>query len=77
MKGYMPDKSEIIAEFEKRHMEVKATQDAEKLQKEAERAQMAANRGEDNQRYRSVADFAKYQGQPLRKQIKELEQVQG
>ena len=38
---------------------------------------MAGNRGNDNERYRSVAEFAKYQGQPLRKQIKEFEQVQG
>ena len=30
--------SEIIAEFENRHMVVKVTQDAEKLHKEVERA---------------------------------------
>lgn len=72
MKGYMPSKEEIISEFEKRHMEVKANADAEKFQKEAERAQMAANRGDDNSRYRNVSDFAKYQNQPLRKQIKEI-----
>jgi|TARA_B110001450_G_scaffold218820_1_gene213493 hypothetical protein len=56
----MPEKSEIVAEFEKRHLEVKNTAAAEKLEKEAERAQMAFNRGDDNTEYRSVADFAKY-----------------
>jgi hypothetical protein len=35
---------------------------------------MACNRGEDNV-MRSVADFAKYQGQPLKKQINEVEFV--
>lgn len=75
MKGYMPTRDEIIEEFEKRHAEVKANADAEKAQKEEERAQMAANRGEGGARYRSVADFAKYQGLPLRKQIKEIEKV--
>lgn len=46
------------------------------MQKEAERAQMACNRGDDSSVFRSVSDFAKYQGQPLKKQIKQMEQVQ-
>jgi hypothetical protein len=70
MKGYYPDKQDIIAEFERRHQEVKANADAEKMQKEMEREQMAANRGASGQAYRSVADFAKYEGTPLKKQIK-------
>jgi hypothetical protein len=40
------------------------------MQKEMEREQMAANRGASGQAYRSVADFAKYEGTPLKKQIK-------
>jgi ribosomal protein L32E len=65
-----------MKEFEMRHLEVKAQADREKLEKEAERAQMAGNRGEGNERYRNVDDFAKYKGQPLRKSIKEMELVQ-
>jgi hypothetical protein len=74
MKGRMPGKQEIVAEFEQRHAQVKNNADQEKQQKEAERAQMAGNRG-DGGVYRSVADFAKYEGTPLKKQIKEVELV--
>jgi hypothetical protein len=37
---------------------------------------MAANRGEAGAAYRSVADFAKYEGAPLKKQINPIELVQ-
>ena len=37
---------------------------------------MAANRGGAGAAYRSVADFAKYEGTPLKKQINLMEQVQ-
>lgn len=36
----MPDKSTIVAEFEKRHLEVKNNAALEKLEKEAQRVQM-------------------------------------
>jgi len=40
MKGNMPDKATIFADFEKRHLEVKNNAALEKLEKEAERDQM-------------------------------------
>ena len=40
MKGNMPDKATIFAEFEKRHFEVKNNAALEKLEKEAQRVQM-------------------------------------